>query len=157
MENKKKAVSYFCTHKHGTQYTQEELNTLYSKSFMDFGSIDIIEYISDDYSDNSGYTRLLDMCKANEIDIVLIPSISRVFCPINKALECIKEILASSSNIQIWAAFEKKEFSNDDYTRQYIEILNELATRESEMKSRSMRESINHFADYRSLRARGKQ
>ena len=85
-----------------------------------------------------GYKRLLEMCHNNEITLVLIPSLSRVFNNISKAKDSINEILGCSNQVSIFSALESMHFTDDEFTINYLKILTEMAERESEQKSRAM-------------------
>ena len=78
------------------------------------------------------------MCHNNEITLVLIPSLSRVFNNISKAKDSINEILGCSNQVSIFSALESMHFTDDEFTINYLKILTEMAERESEQKSRAM-------------------
>lgn len=138
MDNKIKAVSYYCANKYGTKYTPASLEALYSLHYEGFDNVEIIEFIEDKYGENVGYNRLLEMCRNNKISLVLIPSLSRVFGNISKAKDAINEILGRSNQVSIFSAFESIHFTDDEFTINYLKILAEMAERESEQKSRAM-------------------
>ena len=138
MDNKIKAVSYYCAYKYGTKYTPASLEALYSLHYEGFDNVEIIEFIEDKYGEDTGYKRLLEMCRNNEITLVLIPSLSRVFSNISKAKDAINEILGCSNQVSIFSAFESIRFTDDEFTINYLKILAEMAERESEQKSRAM-------------------
>lgn len=138
MDNKIKAVSYYCANKYGTKYTPAGLEALYSLHYKGFDNVEIIEHIEDKYGEDIGYKRLLEMCHNNEITLVLIPSLSRVFNNISKAKDSINEILGCSNQVSIFSALESMHFTDDEFTINYLKILTEMAERESEQKSRAM-------------------
>ena len=55
MDNKIKAVSYYCANKYGTKYTPASLEALYSLHYEGFENFEIIEFIEDKYGENVGY------------------------------------------------------------------------------------------------------
>ena len=149
MENKKKAVSYYRKSKYGKSYTEADLDALYQKSYSNYDDVDLIEFIFDEFDDNSGYEKLMEMCNKGEIDIIFIPSIPRVFYPISKASEFFCQVLSFSKPVTIFCAFEKMVFAEKEYTRKYFEILVEFAEKESEKKSQAMSDSIQHMPPFR--------
>ncbi len=149
MINKKKAVSYYRKSKYGKGYTEADLDALYQKSYNNYDDVKVIEYIFDEFDDNSGYEKLIEMCNKGEIDIIFIPSIPRVFYPISKASDFFCKVLSFSKPVTIYCAFENMEFADKEYTRKYFEILVEFAEKESEKKSMAMSDSFQHRSPFR--------
>ena len=138
MDNKIKAVSYYCKNKYGTSYTPAGLESLYSLHYDKFDEVEINEYIEDECGEDIGYKRLLELCRNNEITLVLIPSLSRVFSNVGKAMNAIKEILGCSNQVSIFFVYESMHFANDEFSENFLKIFAELAEKESEQKSRAM-------------------